>query len=72
MSILTLYQTTTFWTGPLWKAFADEGQNVAELVIFVLDWVENTVGKREKVGTSIFSFSKQYFQKACLSRLSKL
>ena len=38
------------------KEFADAKFKVAKMIISLLDRVENTVGKRERVFTSIFSF----------------
>ena len=39
---------------------------------FVLDWVENTVGKGENTGYQQFLLFAQCFQKPSLSRLLKV
>ena len=44
------------------KAFADDNLKVAKMAKFVCDKVENVVGKREMLVTSIFSFSHNVFK----------
>ena len=46
------------------KAFADDISNVAEMVEFVIDEVENIVGKGENAGYQHFLLFPQYFQNA--------
>ena len=60
---------------PKLKACADENKriNVAlEMTKFVLDWVENIVGKRENTGYQHFLLFPQCFQKPSLARLLKV
>ena len=45
------------------KAFADNILNVASIVIFVFDLVENIERKGENAGTSVFSFSHNVFKR---------
>ena len=45
------------------KAFADEKMNVAEMMIYVFDRVENIVGKGENAGYQHFLLFEQCFQK---------
>ena len=45
------------------KGFADNKINVAEKLKFVLQRVENIVGKGENAGYQHFLLSPQYFQK---------
>ena len=45
------------------KAFADDKLNVARMMIFVLDRVENTVGKGENAGCQHFLLFLQCFPK---------
>ena len=47
--------------------FADDKLSNAQMTKFVLDWVENIVGKGENAVTSIFSFSQNVF-KSCPSQ----
>ena len=54
------------------KAFADNKSNVAKMMIYVFDKVENIVGKGEKAGHQPFLLFSQCFQKASLSGLLKL
>ena len=44
------------------KELADNEKNVTENLKFVLGMVENTLGKGENAGTSIFSFSQNVFK----------
>ena len=44
------------------KAFADDEIKVLEMMIFVLDRVENILGKGKMLVTSIFSFSRNVFR----------
>ena len=46
------------------KAFADDNSNVAQMVIFVFDRIENMVRKGENAGYQYFLFFPQCFQKA--------
>ena len=46
------------------KAFADDNSNVAKMVIFVCDRVENIVGKGENAGYQHFLLFPQCLQKA--------
>ena len=48
------------------KAFADDNLKVAKAVVFVLDRVENIVGKGENAGYQLFSFSHKVFLKRSL------
>ena len=45
------------------KVFADNRINEAQMMISVLDWVENTVGKGENAGFQHFLLFPQCFQK---------
>ena len=45
------------------KAFADDKLNVAKMMIYLLKWVENTVGKGENAGYMHFLLFPQCFQK---------
>ena len=45
------------------KAFADDKMNVAKMMIYLFNWVENTVGKGENAGYQHFLFFPQCFQK---------
>ena len=45
------------------KAFADDKIKFAKLRAFLLNSVENTVGKGENAGNSIFSFFKNIFKR---------
>ena len=54
------------------KAFADDKIKVTEKMIFVLEMVENIVGKGEKAGFQHFLLFPQYFQKASFSRSLKV
>ena len=47
------------------KAFADDKLNVAVLMIFLFDRVENTVGKGENAGFQHFLLFPQCFRKLC-------
>ena len=49
------------------KAFADDKINMAEKFNFVLERVENTVGKEENAGHQHFLHFPQCFQKASLT-----
>ena len=51
---------------------AIETLNVAKLMIFVSDWVENTVGKGENASYQHFPLFPQCFQKVYFSGLSKV
>ena len=57
---MTLYMTIKFQTGPIkFKAFADDKINVTEKFKFVLERVQNIVGKGENAGYLHFlHFSK--------------
>ena len=46
------------------KACADDKLNAAQMMIFVFDVVENTVGKGENADYQHFLLYPQYFQKA--------
>ena len=54
------------------KVFADDKINVTEKLKFVLEWVENIVGKGENAGYRHFLLFPQCFQKASLSRSLKV
>ena len=56
------------------KAFADDHFEVAQMVQFCFDRVENIVGKGENAGAGIqhFLLFQQCFQKASSSGLSKV
>ena len=45
------------------RAFADNKLNIAEMMIFLLDRVENTVGKGENAGYQHFLLVLQCFPK---------
>ena len=53
------------------KAFADNKINVAEMMIFLSDRVENIVGKGENAGFQHFLLFPQYFQKGFFFRIVK-
>ena len=67
---LTPFQTTKCWTGPNRKHL--QTRNVAETIIFLLDKVENIVGKGENAGNHHFLPFPQCFQKASSSGLLKV
>ena len=46
------------------KPFADDKLNVAEMIFFLFDEVENIVGKGENAGHQYFLLFLQSFQKA--------
>ena len=50
------------------KAFADDGLNVAKIMIFLSNRAENTVGKGENAGYQHFLFFSQCFPKLSLGR----
>ena len=54
------------------KAFADDKMNVAQMMISVLDWVENIVGKEENAGSQQFLFFPQCFENPYSSRSLKV
>ena len=47
------------------EAFADDKLNVAKMMIYLFNWVENTVGKGENAGYQHFLLFPQCFQKTC-------
>ena len=49
------------------KAFADDSIKLAKMMIFVLDRIENIVGKGENTGYQHFLLFPQCFQKAFFS-----
>ena len=49
------------------KAFADDKSNVAKIMVFVFNHVENIVRKGENAGYQHFLLFPQSFQKACFS-----
>ena len=51
------------------RAFADDKINVTEKLKFVLEMVENTVGKGENAGYQRFLLFTQYFQKLSFTGL---
>ena len=63
---LTLYQNDNFLDLTKFKAFADDKWNVAKIIIYVFDRVQNIVGKGENAGYP------QSFQKASFSGLWKV
>ena len=56
-----------FSTSTKLKAFADKKIKSAKMMIFVFDWIENIVGKRENAGNQHFLLFPQCFQKAYYS-----
>ena len=58
------------WTK--FKAFADDKQNVAKIMISVLYWVENNVGKGENAGYHHFLPFPTCFQKASFPESLKI
>ena len=63
-NVLTLYHTTKFDDQSNLKAFADDILIVVQIMICVIDWVENIVGKGENAGYQHFLLFPQCFQKA--------
>ena len=63
-SCSTLHQTTKMSTRPNRKHFADDNLNVAQMMEFVFDRVENIVGKGENPSYQHFLLLPQCFQKA--------
>ena len=47
------------------KAYADDNLNVAKMMIYLFNRVENTVGKGENAGYQHFLLFPQCFQKSC-------
>ena len=75
MLSLSLYQTTKFYPGAncsKWKAFADDKINVIEKLKFLLESVENIMGKGENAGHQHFLLFAQCFQKASILGLLKV
>ena len=63
---LTLYQTDKISDMTKLKVFADNKLNIARMMKFLLDTVENTVGKKEEMLVTSISpfptvFSKAFF-----------
>ena len=54
------------------KAFTDDKMNIAKMMIYVFDKVENIVGKGENAGYQHFLLFPQYFQKAFSSGVLKV
>ena len=54
------------------KAFVDDKLNVAEMMIFLFDWLESIVGKGENAGYQNFLLFPQWFQKAFSSWVLKV
>ena len=54
------------------KAFADGNFNIAKVMIFVCDRVENIIGKEENAGYQHFLLFPQCFQKLSFSGSLKL
>ena len=54
------------------KAFADDKFNIARMMIFLLDSLENTVGKEENAGYQHFLLYLQCFSKLSSSVLLKV
>ena len=72
LCILTSYQTTKIWTGRI-ESICRRKKNVIEKLKFVLERVENIVGKRENAVYQHFllfptMFSKGFFFKVFKSR----
>ena len=61
--VLTLYQTTNFWTTKF-KAFADNKSSVARIMIYQQDKVVKIAGKGENAGYQHFLLFSQCLQKA--------
>ena len=59
-----LYQTTIFLDWSKLRAFADDKLNLAEKLKFVLESIENIVGKGENAGYQHFLLFPPCFQKA--------
>ena len=58
------------WTK--FKAFADDNLNVSGIMTFVIDRVENIVGKGENAGIQHFLLFPNCFQKASSSGMLKV
>ena len=54
------------------KTFAEDKLNIAKVIIFLFDGVENTVRKGENAGYQYFLFFPQCFQKSCSLGLFKV
>ena len=65
--LLTLYQTTKFWTVTKLKAFADDKLNVAKMASSLFDRAENTLGKGENAGYQHFLLFPLCFPKLSTS-----
>ena len=57
---------------PKLKAFANNEINLTQKLKFVLEWVENIVGKGENAGNQHFLLFPQCFQKTFISRWLKV
>ena len=66
---LSLYQTTKVLEQSKLKAFADDKLKVFKIARFLLDKIENIVGKEENAGYQHFLLFPQCFQKALPLRL---
>ena len=55
-----------------WSKSEDHKMNVAKMMIYVFDRVENIVGKEKMLVTSIFFFSNNGFKSPFVSELLKL
>ena len=54
------------------KAFADDKFTATKMIIFVVDRVENIVGKGKKAGYQRFLLYPKYFRKVSVSGLLKV
>ena len=68
---LTLYQVDTILDQSKLKAFADDKLKVIQKAKFVLDKIENIVGKEENAGYLHFLHFPQCLQKTLTSRSLK-
>ena len=59
-----LLPNENIWALTKFKAFADDKSNLAKMLIFLLDSVENIVEKGENAGYQHFLLFPQCFQKA--------
>ena len=81
LQFLTFYHITKFWPSPNFKELADNKINVVAMMKFVLDWLENIMGKGENAGHQHLLLFPTMFSKAfhnwvvmlgsCCKRLKK-
>ena len=60
------------WLWPKFNPFTDKKLNIANIMIFVIDQVENIMGRRENAGYQHFLLFQKFFQKASSSGLLKV